>query len=313
MLINVIWKKYKKGANKIKNEIEKSYNIHIEKIYKKDENIYFFVGNKKIYIEELNDKQLKEIKNLVMASNELYENRKNTRLILKCTNDEYYFKHKEKKYILSYANFIENTGVIIDDINLLKVDNSRYESLKINILDNWKKSIDEIEAALVEYNKECNKLMKSINYYIGISENAIQLYISKSEEIKKSSNYLGHYIKDYSISKYLSPLNIRKINLGILFGKYVKNKLYNGTFTYKIINVIKSLLKNDADKYVLIASVMFQEEFFEEVKKMIVNGKEEINERIVEKYTNKINDLESILRCIEDEIVHERIINWLEE
>lgn len=248
-----------------------------------------------------------------MASNELYENRKNTRLILKCTNDEYYFKYKEKKYILSYANFIENTGVIIDDINLLKVDNSRYESLKINILDNWKKSIDEIEAALVEYNKECNKLMKSINYYIGISENAIQLYISKSDEIKKSNNYLGHYIKDYSISKYLSPLNIRKINPGILFGKYVKNKLYNGTFTYKIINVIKSLLKNDADKYVLIASVMFQEEFFEEVKKMIVNGKEEINERIVEKYTNKISDLESILRCIEDEIVHERIINWLEE
>ena len=118
-----------------------------------------------------------------MASNDLYSNKKNSRVILKCLNNKYYFNYKNKNYILSYGEHIGNIDLTIDDILPLQVENRKYEKLKVNILDEWKKTIDEIETSLVEYNKEYKELMKIVNYYIGLSENAIQLYINKSEVI----------------------------------------------------------------------------------------------------------------------------------
>ena len=114
--------------------------------------------------------------------------------------------------------------------------------------------------------------MKIVNYYIGLSENAIQLYINKSVVIESTYGYLEHYTNNYDISNYLSPLNIRKVNIGNLFGKYIKYKLYNGSFSYKIINKIRLMIESKIDKYMLLATLMFQEEFIDEFKKIITRS-----------------------------------------
>lgn len=303
----------KGGWIEIKKEILKEYNIVVKKIYKKDEFIYFFVGNKKIYIEEVSQDKLKLLNDIVMASNEMYEKQKNSRIILKCLNNEYYFKYKDKNYILSFGDFAENTDLSIDDIKLLKIEKSEYERLRIDTIEKWEKSIDEIETAIVEYNKEYKQLMKYINYYIGISENAIQLCISKSEVMKNMDWYLGHYTNNYIEYKYSSPLNIKKINIGHVLGKYIKQTLYKGIFSFKLINKLKPILKNESDKYMLLATLMFQEEFFEDARKIIASNQEVSESKLVQKYINKEKDLESILRYVEDEIICEQIINWLED
>ena len=51
-----------------------------------------------------------------MASNDLYSNKKNSRVILKCLNNKYYFNYKNKNYILSYGDYIGNIDLTIDDI-----------------------------------------------------------------------------------------------------------------------------------------------------------------------------------------------------
>ena len=256
---------------------------------------------------------MKLLNDIVMASNEMYEKQKNSRIILKCLNNEYYFKYKDKNYILSFGDFAENTDLSIEDIKLLKIEKSEYERLRIDTIEKWKKSIDEIETAIVEYNKEYKQLMKYINYYIGISENAIQLCISKSEVMKNMDWYLGHYTNNYIGYKYSSPLNIKKINIGHVLGKYIKQTLYKGIFSFKLINKLKSILKNESDKYMLLATLMFQEEFFEDARKIIVSNQEMSESKLVQKYINKEKDLESILRYVEDEIICEQIINWLED
>ncbi len=248
-----------------------------------------------------------------MASNDLYSNKKNSRVILKCLNNKYYFNYKNKNYILSYGEYIGNIDLMIDDILPLQVENRKYEKLKVNILDEWKKTIDEIETSLVEYNKEYKELMKIVNYYIGLSENAIQLYINKSEVIEPTYGYLEHYTNNYDTSNYLSPLNIRKVNIGNLFGKYIKYKLYNSSFSYKIINEIRLMLESKIDKYMLLATLMFQEEFFDEVKKIITSSEDKKNENVIQRYLSKVSELENILRYVQNEIVDEQIINWLEE
>ena len=63
----------------------------------------------------------------------------------------------------------------------------------------------------------------------------------------------------------------------------------------------------------LLATLMFQEEFFEDARKIIVSNQEMSESKLVQKYINKEKDLESILRYVEDEIICEQIINWLED
>ncbi len=303
-----------KGWFKIKKEIKESYNLSIDKIYQKNEIKYFFVSNKKIYVEEINNEQLENLKEIVMSSNELYliDNRK-TRIILKCINDNYFFEYKRKKYILSYGENIENEKITIRDMLPEQIEKSKHKKLEINVLEKWKNTIDEIEKALVEYNKEYKELMKIVNYYIGLSENAIQLYISTNETVEIEYDCLGHSTESFDIDNFLSPLNIRKINKGNVLGKYIKYRLYNNIFSYKNIFDIKDMLVNKLDKYIFLETLMFQEEFFNEVKKLITDGKPKLDEKQILKYTRKINELEHVLRYVQEEIVYEPIINWLEE
>ena len=45
----------------IKNEIQDNYNLKIDKIYKNENESYFFVNDKKIYIKSVGESNEKEI------------------------------------------------------------------------------------------------------------------------------------------------------------------------------------------------------------------------------------------------------------
>ena len=73
------------------------------------------------------------------------------------------------------------------------------------------------------------------------------------------------------------------------------------------------MLESKIDKYMLLATLMFQEEFFDEVKKIITSSEDKKNENAIQRYLSKVSELENILRYVQNEIVGEQIINWLEE
>ena len=73
------------------------------------------------------------------------------------------------------------------------------------------------------------------------------------------------------------------------------------------------MLESKIDKYMLLATLMFQEEFFDEVKKIITSSEDKKNENVIQRYLSKVSELENILRYVQNEIVGEQIINWLEE
>ena len=73
------------------------------------------------------------------------------------------------------------------------------------------------------------------------------------------------------------------------------------------------MLESKIDKYMLLATLMFQEEFFDEVKKIITSSEDKKNENVIQRYLSKVSELENILRYVQNEIVDEQIINWLEE
>ena len=73
------------------------------------------------------------------------------------------------------------------------------------------------------------------------------------------------------------------------------------------------MIESKIDKYMLLTTLMFQEEFFDEVKKIITSSEDKKNENVIQRYLSKVSELENILRYVQDEIVGEQIINWLEE
>ena len=73
------------------------------------------------------------------------------------------------------------------------------------------------------------------------------------------------------------------------------------------------MIESKIDKYMLLATLMFQEEFFDEVKKIITGSEDKKNENVIKRYLSKVSELENILRYVQNEIVDEQIINWLEE
>ena len=73
------------------------------------------------------------------------------------------------------------------------------------------------------------------------------------------------------------------------------------------------MIESKIDKYMLLATLMFQEEFFDEVKKIITSSEDKKNENAIQRYLSKVSELENILRYVQNEIVGEQIINWLEE
>ena len=73
------------------------------------------------------------------------------------------------------------------------------------------------------------------------------------------------------------------------------------------------MIESKIDKYMLLATLMFQEEFFDEVKKIITSSEDKKNENVIQRYLSKVSELENILRYVQNEIVGEQIINWLEE
>ena len=298
----------------MKDLIEYYYNLVIDKLFIEDDKNHFILNNHDFYFVYFS-RTKEDLEDILFVSNELKQKGINVHNIKLNINNSYLTKVDGIDYVLLE---VFNKDEIIDIFSMNKYNKKlSLNGIKSNLYRNnwaylWSVKVDYIESQLneIQYDKIIDN---SIDYYIGLSENAIQLYINKSEVIEPTYGYLEHYTNNYDTSNYLSPLNIRKVNIGNLFGKYIKYKLYNSSFSYKIINEIRLMIESKIDKYMLLATLMFQEEFFDEVKKIITSSEDKKNENVIQRYLSKVSELENILRYVQNEIVDEQIINWLEE
>ena len=126
------------------------------------------------------------------------------------------------------------------------------------------------------------------------------------EDILERQSLLPRVVKKVSkIEDYLD--NNITVYLDLNSIKLAYEKTMNEVLEFKETDQFK------IDKYMLLATLMFQEEFFDEVKKIITSSEDKKNENVIQRYLSKVSELENILRYVQNEIVDEQIINWLEE
>lgn len=293
----------------MKNFIKNNYNLNPKKIYKKNNQYFFFSNSEKIYIIKTK-KDKNELNKLFQLSNELYKYNIPVMTFILNNNGEYLCKKDSDSIILLKNNTInDNENITLDDIFKYNINTDIIK--EYNIVSEWEKNIDDLENEMTEYNKEFPTIQNSLDYFIGLSENAIQLI----KNIKIINNSLGHnlYLNEYNKDNYNNPLNIIKTNHMYDISKYFKYKFYFDVINYdELYYVIKNNI-NDIDNLIFFFSAMlYQDDYFECVKN-ILNGISEEKELLI--YIKNINKYEELLKYIKDNLHNIKYIEditWLD-
>ena len=293
----------------MKNFIKKNYNLNPKKIYKKNNQYFFFSNSEKIYIIKTK-KDKDELNKLFQLSNELYKYNIPVMTFILNNNGEYLCKKDSDSIILLKNNTInDNENITLDDIFKYNINTDIIK--EYNIVSEWEKNIDDLENEMTEYNKEFPTIQNSLDYFIGLSENAIQLI----KNIKIINDSLGHnlYLNEYNKENYNNPLNIIKTNRMYDISKYLKYKFYFDVINYdELYYVIKNNI-NDIDNLIFFFSAMlYQDDYFECVKN-ILNGISEEKELLI--YIKNINKYEELLKYIKDNLHNIKYIEditWLD-
>ncbi len=293
----------------IKNEIEQNYNIKINKIYSNRKEKYFFIGDKKIYIKKIEKE--KKIDNLMQIANDLYNQKKHSETFLINKHGNYTIEYKNKKIALLICHGAENIELSLNDILSGIVEVKGIDIEEYDIRSEWKKRIDNFELKIMEYNKEFSIIMKYINYYIGMAENAIQL-LEKTEKNESNTVYLGHSIleNEYSYRNYVDPLTYVKTLKMYDIANYFKYKFYINGIDYNELEELKYIIKDEQDKRTFLAIIMYPSEVFDRFEKIISL---QIDEKTIYSYINKIEKMEEFISYIQEDVIKSEYIKWLKE
>lgn len=267
----------------MKEIISENYNLKIEKIYNKNDEMYFFINDYKIIIKKVLISE-SEISSTVEISNKLYENGHKINTIIVNKKGEYITKIKNEKIVLMRENSVvekANLATILS-IYKIKINNSVTQ---LSSTEDYSKIVDDVEQKIITYNKEFKKIQNSMDYFIGLAENSIQLldFCNKNKEIEKNTGIIinSDNIRTSFEKEFYNPLNIRIGEKELTIANYFKWKIYTD---YIDFDELEELKKEKLNYTLLLAYLLFPNFYFNDAK-MIMNNK--IDEKIINKYTDK--------------------------
>ena len=292
----------------MKNFIFKHYNIIVDKIYSKNNRHYFFIKDDKIYIIKYKNNE-KRLYNLYILTNYLYHRGIFVNTFIINSDNNYYTKYEDCYIILLKAN---NNEVDVELFDIQKFFNINSYLEDYNIIKEWENEIDIIERELIEYNNEYPFIQNSIDFFIGLGENAISLLNNYEHLIKSNNDSIGHKLsfKMFEDNSLYDPLLFIKTNKMYDVSNFIKYKFFINDLNYDEINVIMKSL-TEYEELFLFSSLMYPCFYFDLVKKVLL--KEESEEKI-KRYINSIDKYVYLLLFCKNNmknIGEIKSINWI--
>lgn len=270
---------------------------------------YFFYNNNyfqiKKYLRDINEiNQLLILNNYMVVNNfkinQIILNIQNNPLSL--YNNEYYVLLKINYKELEICSFNTVLSPIIKELNILKRNNWAYL---------WEMKIDYVEYQIKHYIHKFPIIYDSVNYYIGLAENAIIYY--KMLDLKNEKLYINH--RRVGIEKgFFDPCElvidykIRDLAEFIKYNFFIKkhNRI-------SIINYFKKIRLEKMDYLLLFVRLLFPSYYFDFYDR-IISG--EIDEIKIKDIINISNEYEKLLYDIYSLIkqyVNPIEISWLDK
>ena len=281
----------------MKDIIYHYYNLKINTITKNNNNYYFYYNNNLYYLYLYNN-NLNIINNIYKLSLSIIPNITHNIIINK--DNSIITIIDNKPYILLKINTNIKNKISINELNNFKklyyIPDNKLTRGNWNIL--WSNKIDYIETQINEIKTKYPILTNSIDYFIGLTENAISYYQNTIDNYQISNNYsLSHNKITNNNFNFYNPLNIIIDHEPRDLAEYIKLSFYlnNKSILKEILFYIKNNNYNNYDICILISRLLYPSIYLDTYDNIINNT---IDEKQILPIINNVDNYETYLKNI---------------
>ena len=291
----------------MKNIINYYYGFNILNLYSLDDLYYFNIDNNNYYFMTL-DRPINEINSIVSIYIELKKRRILTNEIIFNNSNQAITMVNNNPYILIKEK-INNHLVNINDILYLQNNTINISKDRLLFRNDWVKlwslKIDYYEEQMRD--NKYKLLNESINYYIGLGENAISYLVYN--EVKTINVVLSH--KRIDINKgtfnFYNPINFILDSRVRDFSEYIKCLFFDDKINFDTFRYYIDYMNFSKDEYILLISrLLFPTYYFDICDEIISNN---VNEDKIKKVLDKSNDYITFLKSTFYYIIYNKKIN----
>lgn len=271
------------------NFIKYYYGLDISDLHKTNNEYSFFVGEKKYLFLPFYG-NLKQIYDIYLFLN---ENKRYCHEIINTKNNESIINYNGELYILLKCHIDNNDAINIMDIlnYTLKISTG-----PINWKQLWEKKIDYYEYQISQVGKNFPLIRESFSYFIGLSENAIQLL--NEIDLKKIDLYVSHKRIDNisTLINFYNPQNFiidsRVRDIAEYFKSSFFNKNNNITVVEEVFVFLSEINYNYVEVMLFFIRLLYPSYYFDLYDLILSNKKEE---KELVNIINKVSEYEKFL------------------
>lgn len=293
----------------MKNIINYYYNFNLLDVYLVD-NKYFFNYKNNDYFFIVFDRPIDDVQSIYNLFLELKKRRLLTNDIILNKDNQIITFVNNTPYILIKDN-VKNKQININDIlyiqnntiNVIK-DKKLYRNNWINM---WKAKIDYYEQLMNNISNKYKILNNTIDYYIGLGENAISYLVNN----KITNNILCLSHKRIDVNKnsfdFYNPINYILDNRVRDFSEYTKNLFFLGKISINNYKYFLEYMNFTREEYILLISRLLFPTYFFDMYDNIINYN--LDEIVIEDIINNTDNYISFIRDVMMYIIYQKRIN----
>lgn len=294
----------------MKNVINYYYNLYPDNIFQNKDEYYFFINNIRYTFVEYKE-EIEEIEKIYNMHLDILRRNMYVHPIILNKEGKPLTIINEKPYILMQTLYY---GEKINIKNIISFSNMEININKENTWEElWKAKNDYMEYQIKLLRNKYKLLNKSIYYYLGLGENAIELLnITKPKNIKM---YYSHKRIDKKSTTYdlYNPLNINLDTKVRDIAEYLKQNFFKGEDINRDIEFFLKISNLSHEEHILFFSRMLYPTYYYDLLEKIIKNETEEKEIIniisrVEEYENIIKKLYKYYKAF----IKIPIIEWLE-
>lgn len=275
----------------MKNILNYFYNIDVETIKVINNNLCcFYIDYNKYYFIKYN----RPIIDLIDIYKYVNSYKNKYHIIIKNKFNNIYTNYNKENYVLLMINSAPH-----EEVGLVDILKSKTNVQNIGVLNRsnwstlWSEKIDYLEYQISERGKKYSLIDETIDYYIGMAENAISYFNNLDITNKKlfiSSKRI--FFPNISLN-YYNPLNM-VIDFKVRdIAEYIKSAFFEKQDIKKDIFVLmNNNFLEEIDYNLLFIRLLYPSYYFDAVENII---EESSDENILFKYLNLVNDYEKFL------------------
>ncbi len=285
----------------MKNIINYYYNLNLLNVYEV-KNMYYFSYKNSDYFFMIFDRSIDEVQNIYNLFLELKKRMILTNSIIVNKDNQIITFVNNNPYIL-IRDDVKNKRINFNDI--LYIQNNTYNILRDKKLFRndwvkmWQIKIDYYEEQMNNMSKRYKLLSNTIDYYIGLGENAISYLLNSriNNNICLCHKRIG--VNETAFDFY-NPINYILDSRVRDFCEYIKNLYFYMNIDFDIFRYYLEYMNFSRDEYILLVSRLLFPTYYFDLYDSIINNNldEEIIKPIISKTKNYILFIKKIMMYI---------------